>query len=57
MIGGRNQGYMNSRRMAINILVQQICKEEDVGFLDLWSTGSLVANEQMYTRDGLHPSG
>ena len=31
MIGGRNQGYGNSRRMAINILVQQLCKEEECG--------------------------
>ena len=46
VIGGRNQGYRNSRRMAINILVQQICEEEDVGFVDLWS--NFVAKEEMY---------
>ena len=55
VIGGRNQGYRNSRRMAINRLVQQLCKEEDVGFMDLWS--SFVAKEEVYMRDGLHPSG
>ena len=56
MIGGSNQGYyMNSRRMAINRLVQQLCREEDVGFVDLWS--SFVAKEKMYMRDGLHLSG
>ena len=54
MIGSRNQGFRNSRRMAINTLVQQLCREEDVGFLDLWS--SFVAKEEMY-RDGLHLSG
>ena len=25
VIGGRNQGYRNSRRMSINRLVQQLC--------------------------------
>ena len=55
VIGSRNQGYRNSRRMSINRLVQQLCKEEDVGFVDLWS--SFVAKEEMYMRDGLHLSG
>ena len=55
VIGGWNQGYRNSRRMAINTLVQQLCKEEDVGFVDLWS--SFVEKEKMYMRDGLHLSG
>ena len=41
--------------MAINTLVQQLRKEEDVGFVDLWS--SFVAKEEMYMRDGLHLSG
>ena len=45
VIGDRNQGYRNSRRMAINILVQQLCKEEDVGFVDLWS--KFAAKEDM----------
>ena len=34
VIGSRNQGYRNSRRMSINRLVQQLCKEEDVGFVE-----------------------
>ena len=55
MSGGRNQGYRNSRRMSINRLVQQLCNEEDVGFVDLWS--NFVAKEEMYMRDGLHLSG
>ena len=55
VIGSRNQGYRNSRRMSINRLVQQLCKEEDVGFVDLWS--NFVAKEEMYMRDGLHLSG
>ena len=55
VIGCRKQGYRNSRRMAINRLVQQLCKEEDVGFMDLWS--SFVAKEEMCMRDGLQLSG
>ena len=35
VIGCRNQTYRNSRRMAINGLVQQLCKEEDVIFEDV----------------------
>ena len=54
-IGGRNQGYRNSRGMAINRLVQQLCKEDDVVFVDLCS--SFVAKEEMYMREGLHISG
>ena len=34
VIASRNQGYRNSRRMSINRLVQQLCKEEDVGFVE-----------------------
>ena len=48
VIGGRKQGYSNSRRMTINRLVQQLCSEEDVGFVDLWS--SFVAKEEMCIR-------
>ena len=55
VIDGRNQGYRNSRRMVIKRLVQHICKEEDMGFMDLWSC--FVAKEEMYMRDGLHLSG
>ena len=55
VIGGRNQGYRNSRRMSINRLVQQLCKEEDVGFVDLWS--NFVAKAEMCMRDGLHLNG
>ena len=41
--------------MAINALVEQMCEEEGVGFLDLW--GHFVGKEDMYVRDGLHLSG
>ena len=45
----------NSKRMAVNGMVERFCKEEDVGYMDLWD--SFVGNEDMYVRDGLHLSG
>ena len=44
-----------SRGMAINMLVQKLCREEEVGFVDLW--GSFVGRADMYMKDGLHLSG
>ena len=41
--------------MAINALVEQMCEDEGVGFVDLW--GLFVWKEDMYVRDGLHLSG
>ena len=41
--------------MAINTVVEQMCEEEGVGFIDLW--GHFVGKEDMYMRDGLHLSG
>ena len=35
--------------------VKRLCKEEDVGYMDLWD--SFVGKEDMYVRDGLHLSG
>ena len=34
-MGGRGATYRNCKRMAINALVEQMCEEEEVGFLDL----------------------
>ena len=36
-------------------MVQQLCREEEVGFVDLWD--SFVWKEEMYLRDGVHLSG
>ena len=36
-------------------MVKQLCKEEEVGFIDLWD--SFVGKEEMYLRDGLHRRG
>ena len=55
VFGTRSQGYRNSRRMAVNGMVMQLCRDEAVGFVDLWD--SFVGKEEMYLRDGLHLSG
>ena len=36
-------------------MVEWLCKEEDVGYVDLWD--SFVGKEDMYVGDGLHLSG
>ncbi len=51
MFGNRIQGYRNSMRMAVNGMVKRLCKEEEVGYVDLWE--SFVGKEEMYMRDGL----
>ena len=55
VFGNRIQGYINSKRMADNAMVKRLCKEEEVGYVDLWD--SFVGKEEMYMRDGLHLSG
>ena len=50
--GNRIHGYRNSKRMAVNGMVERLCKEEDVGYVDMWD--SFVGNEELYFRDGLH---
>ena len=52
---GRGVMYSNCKRMAINALLEQVCEEEGVGFVDLW--GYFVGKEDMYMTDGLHLSG
>ena len=49
------QGYRNSKWMAVNGMVERLCKEDDVGYVDMWD--SFVGNEELYFRDGLHLSG
>ena len=53
VFGSRSQGYRNSRRMAVNGIVQQLCRAEEVGFVDLWD--SFVRKEDMIY--DLHLSG
>ena len=36
VFGNRTDGYRNSKRMAINGMVKRLCKEDDVGYVDLW---------------------
>ena len=55
VIGRRGHRYRNCRGMAINMLVENLCREEEVGLVDLW--GSFVGRADMYMKDGLHLSG
>ena len=55
VIGRRGHIYRNCRGMAINMLVEKLCREEEVGFVDLW--GRFVGRADMYMKDGLHLSG
>ena len=55
VIGRRCHRYRNCRGMAINMLVEKLCREEEVGFVDLW--GSFVGRADMCMRNGLHLSG
>ena len=36
VFGNKIQGYRNSKRMAVNGMVKQLCREEEVGYVDLW---------------------
>ena len=45
VFGNRIQGYRNSKRMAVNGMVERRCKEEDVGYVDMWD--SFVGNEEL----------
>ena len=55
VMGRRGHKYRNCRRMAINMLVQKLCREGEVGFVHLW--GSFVGRADMYMKDELHLSG
>ena len=53
VFGTRIDGYRNSKRMdpmAINGMMKRLCREEGVGYVDLWD--SFVGKEDMYVRDG-----
>ena len=55
VFGNWIHGYRNSKRMAVNGMVKRLCKEDEVGYVDVWD--SFVVKEEMYARDGLHLSG
>ena len=42
MFGNRIYGYRNSKRMAINGMVKRFCKEEEVGYVDMWICGTAL---------------
>ena len=54
-MGGRGATSRNCKRKAINALVEHMCEEEGVGFIDLWAY--FVGKEDMYMKDGLRLSG
>ena len=37
------------------MVIEKLCREEEVGFVDLW--GSFVGRADMYMKDWLHLSG
>ena len=43
------------QELEVNGMVERLCKEEDVGYVDMWD--GFVGNEELYFRDGLHLSG
>ena len=48
--------YRNCRGVAINMInIHKLCREEEVGFVDLWER--FVGRADMYMKDGLHLSG
>ena len=55
VFGNMIQGYRNSKKMAVNGMVERLCREQDVGYVDLCD--SFAGNKDMYARDGLHLSG
>ena len=55
VIGRSGNRYRNCRGMAINMLVEKLCMDEEVGFVNFW--GSFVGRADMYMKDGLHLSG
>ena len=52
VIGRRGHRYRNSSGIAINMLVQNLCRKRK---LDLW--GSFVGRADMYKKDGIHLPG
>ena len=55
VFGNRIRGYGKSKGMAVNGMVKRLCKEDEVGYVDVWDC--FVGKEEMYVRDGLHLSG
>ena len=51
----QDPGIQELEEEAVNGMVERLCKEEEVGYVDMWD--SFVGNEELYFRDGLHLSG
>ena len=48
MFGNMIYGYRNSKRMAVNGMVKRLCKEDEVGYLDLWDS---FVGKKKYTQE------
>ena len=44
VFGNTIRGYRNSKRMAVNGMVKRHCREEEVGYVDMWD--SFVGKEE-----------
>ena len=55
VFGNMIQGYRNSKRMAVGGMVERLCNEEGVGYVDMWDR--FAGKKVLYLRDGLHLSG
>ena len=51
VMGGR-KGYRNCRRMSINSQLDGMCRQDKIGFVDLWAT--FAGRPDLYRKDGLH---
>ena len=51
MMGGR-KWYRNGRRMSINSQLDGMCRQEKVGFVDLWAT--FAGRPDLYMKNRLH---
>ena len=51
VMGGR-KGYRNCREMSTNSQLEGMCRQEKVGFVDLWTT--FAGRPDLYRKDGLH---
>ena len=51
VFGNRIQGYRNSKRMAVNGMVERLCKEEDVGYILIRGFVGQLCGERRHVRE------
>ena len=47
VFGNRIRGCSNSKRVAVNGMVKRLCKEEEVGYADLWAAWQGVCQRRL----------